>query len=98
MNHNVTTNGRKTAMTATKTDTHQKLHENAYAGWCKCCGAAFFVVILFATSSLKAVPITVPSDLNVGDKYRLAFVTSTVGNANSSDFKIKSGSPLVTAA
>ena len=38
---------------------------------------ALVATILLTTSSLEAVPITVPTDLNPGNKYRLAFVTST---------------------
>ncbi len=37
---------------------------NSYAVWCKCFGAAFFVAMVFATSSFHADPITVPTDLN----------------------------------
>ncbi len=35
----------------------------------------------------SAVPITVPTDLNPGDQYRLAFVTSTITNPFSSDIE-----------
>lgn len=45
---------------------------------------AFFVAIIFSTSPLQAIPITVPTDLNLGDQYRLAFVTSTTRDAGSS--------------
>jgi hypothetical protein len=44
--------------------------------------AALFVFIPLAAS---AAPITVPTDLSVGDKYRLAFVTSTTRDAISAD-------------
>ena len=43
------------------------------------------LVILTTTSSASAAPITVPTDLNVGDSYRLAFVTSTTRTATSSN-------------
>ena len=43
---------------------------------------AAFVVAPLASS---AAPITVPTDLNVGDTYRLAFVTSTTTAATSTD-------------
>ncbi|MDC0935468.1 hypothetical protein OAS39_04205 [Pirellulales bacterium] len=43
---------------------------------------ATFVVAPLAAS---AAPITVPTDLGVGDKYRLAFVTSTTRDATSID-------------
>lgn len=41
-------------------------------------------VALMATSGL-AMPVTVPTGLNAGDQYRLAFVTSTARDGTSSD-------------
>ena len=41
--------------------------------------------IAIATSVAVAMPVTVPSFLNPGDQYRLAFVTSTQRDAQSSD-------------
>ena len=41
-----------------------------------------------ATTGALAMPITVPTSLNVGDQYRLAFVTSTVRNATSTDIAV----------
>ena len=45
-----------------------------------------FGLVLMA-SGAQAIPITVPSGLNVGDQYRLAFVTSTFLNPYSSDIE-----------
>jgi hypothetical protein len=45
----------------------------------------FCAISLIAPLASSAAPITVPTDLNLGDKYRLAFVTSTVRDATSSD-------------
>lgn len=45
----------------------------------------FCVISLFAPRDSLAAPITVPTDLNAGDKYRLAFVTSTKRDATSSN-------------
>ena len=79
-------------MTAMKTKARQKLPGNSISGWQKGCVAGCFVAILLATSSLQAglitvppIPITVPSDLNPGDPYRLAFVTSTTRDATSTN-------------
>ena len=44
-----------------------------------CCVLAIFCVAAFA------VPITQPTSLNPGDQYRLAFVTSTIRDATSSN-------------
>ncbi len=44
-----------------------------------------FAAFVVAPLTSSAVPITVPSDLSVGDKYRLAFVTSTKRDATSTD-------------
>jgi len=44
-----------------------------------------FATFVFAPLATSAAPITVPSDLNVGDQYRLAFVTSTSRDALSAD-------------
>lgn len=41
-----------------------------------------------ATDAASAAPITVPSGLNPGDTYRLAFVTSTTRDASSSDIMV----------
>lgn len=43
----------------------------------------FCAISLFAPQASLAALITVPTDLNVADKYRLAFVTSTTRNASS---------------
>ncbi|MEX0979425.1 MAG: hypothetical protein WDZ48_11255 [Pirellulales bacterium] len=43
----------------------------------------FSVILQIAPVVGWAAPITVPSDLNVGDKYRLAFVTSATRDATS---------------
>ena len=45
----------------------------------------FCATCLLAPLAALAAPITVPTDLNVGDKYRLAFVTSTTRDATSSN-------------
>ena len=45
--------------------------------------AALFVVFLVPT--VEAMPVTVPPDLSPGDQYRLAFVTSGVHDATSTD-------------
>src|SRR5262245_48469191 len=44
-----------------------------------------FVLTLLIALSASGVPITVPSGLNGGDQYRLAFVTSTIRNAASTN-------------
>lgn len=67
------------------TQTRKKLQGNSYTGWCKCCIAACFVAIVFVTSSLQAAPITQPTSLSPGDKYRLVFTTSNTRNAASSN-------------
>ena len=46
---------------------------------------AAFAVAPLASS---AAPITVPTDLSVGDKYRLAFVTSTTRDATDTDITL----------
>jgi hypothetical protein len=43
------------------------------------------VFSLFVATSLQAAPITVPTGLNPGDQYRLAFVTSGTRDATSED-------------
>jgi hypothetical protein len=43
------------------------------------------VVWLFAITSTLAGIIAVPTDLGVGDQYRLAFVTSTTTDATSTN-------------
>jgi hypothetical protein len=43
------------------------------------------VISLFAPQVMLGAPITVPTDLNVGDTYRLAFVTTTVRDATSTN-------------
>ena len=45
----------------------------------------FLAVACCASPDSSAAPITVPTDLNLGDHYRLAFVTSTTRDATSSD-------------
>jgi hypothetical protein len=45
----------------------------------------FGVSFALAPESASAVPVTVPTDLNVGDTYRLVFVTSTTRDALSSN-------------
>ena len=52
--------------------------------------ALFFLAfaLLFAAPAVDATPLTVPGDLNPGDEYRLAFVTSGVRNATSSDITV----------
>lgn len=57
---------------------------NVFKAVWKCFVAASFVAIFLAASSLQAAPITVPTDLNLGDSYRLAFVTSSTTTANTS--------------
>ena len=46
--------------------------------------AAFFVALLFVTSSAQAA-IIVPAGLNPGDTYHIAFVTSSTRDATSAD-------------
>lgn len=70
-------------MRRSENERSKKRQGNSYASWRLTCVAALLLAIDFATSSLHAVPITVPTDLNVGEKYRLAFVTSTTRNATS---------------
>lgn len=57
------------------------------------CFAGLLAVI---ASAAHGAPITVPTDLNFGDQYRLAFVTSTTRDATSSD--IADYNAFVTAA
>ena len=45
-------------------------------------------VLLALASAASAVPITVPTGLNPGDPYRLAFVTSTTRDATSTDIAV----------
>jgi len=47
--------------------------------------ALVLAVIGLAPLAASAVPVTLPTGLNPGDQYRLAFVTSTSRNAMSSD-------------
>jgi len=72
-------------MKPTRIQSCKELQGISGISWQKFFVAVFFVAILFATSSLQAVPITVPTDLNPGDTYRLAFVTSTTRDATSSN-------------
>ena len=60
--------------------------------------ASLLVFATFAVAPLasSAAPITVPTDLNVGDQYRLAFVTSTTRNATS--FTLSDYNDFVTEA
>ncbi|MCH7751303.1 MAG: PEP-CTERM sorting domain-containing protein [Planctomycetes bacterium] len=58
---------------------------NSYTGRWTCFLAAFFVALVFATSSLQAAPILVPSGLNPGDTYHLAFVSSTARDSISAN-------------
>lgn len=53
----------------------------------KCFVISLTSLILLAVlaTTAQAEPITVPTDLNPGDQYRLVFVTSTTRNATSSD-------------
>ena len=44
-----------------------------------------FAVAALASVAAQAMPVTVPAGLNPGDTYRLAFVTSTTTNADSTD-------------
>lgn len=53
----------------------QKVPAGSYRG---ILAAVCFVAMTAATSSLQAVPITTPPDLNPGDPYRLAFVTTSL--------------------
>ena len=45
----------------------------------------FAAVLVLSASAAHADPITVPTDLNPGDEYRLAFVTSTTRDATSTN-------------
>lgn len=58
--------------------------------------AILALATLFAPPAAWAAPITVPTDLNPGDHYRLAFVTSTTRDATSAD--IADYNAFVTAA
>lgn len=42
-------------------------------------------VLLVAASTSSATPVTIPAGLDPGDKYRLAFVTSTARDATSAN-------------
>ncbi len=53
-------------------------------GMLKCAAVAALAIVTTAGSA-AAIPITVPTSLNPGDQYRLAFVTSTERDATSSD-------------
>ncbi len=53
-------------------------------------------IVAGAPRVCRATPVTVPTGLNLGDQYRLAFVTSTVHDAQSSD--IADYNAFVTAA
>ena len=53
-------------------------------GYFKIAALAAATVIATAGSAM-AVPITTPTSLSSGDQYRLAFVTSTTRDANSTD-------------
>ena len=44
-----------------------------------------FIITVFSPMFAWATPITVPTDLNPGDHYRLAFVTSTTRDATSTN-------------
>lgn len=45
--------------------------------------ATLFVASLFSAAAVEAQPITMPGDLSPGDQYRLAFVTASHSNAQS---------------
>jgi hypothetical protein len=62
----------------------------------RCQVAAVVAIVLALATTSQAQPITIPSGLNPGDSYRLAFVTSTTRNATSSNIVVYDA--LVTAA
>ena len=62
----------------------------------RCQVAAVVAIVLASATTSQAQPITIPSGLNPGDSYRLAFVTSTTRDATSSN--IVDYDALVTAA
>ena len=47
-----------------------------------------FATFIVAPLASSAVPITVPTELNPGDQYRLAFVTSTTRDATDTDITL----------
>ena len=51
-------------------------------------GAGLIIVLALEASPAAASIITVPTSLNPGDQYRLAFVTSTTRNATSTDISV----------
>ena len=51
----------------------------------RCQVAAVVAIVLASATTSQAQPITIPSGLNPGDSYRLAFVTSTTRDATSSN-------------
>jgi hypothetical protein len=60
------------------------------------CVLLAIAVLSMTAPSVVSAPITVPTGLNVGDQYRLAFLTSTTRNATSSN--IADYNAFVTAA
>jgi len=63
----------------------QQLPVRLNNGRWKCLVAAFLISLFSAAGGVEAAPITAPTDLNPGDKYRLVFVTSTLIDAMSTD-------------
>lgn len=49
---------------------------------------AIGLAVVIFPSKVNALPITTPDDLDPGDEYRLAFVTSTVGEAFTGDIDV----------
>jgi hypothetical protein len=83
-------------MVSTKIEFPKWIRESSV--WRVSSGATLLVCLVtwVAAGTATAIPITVPTGLNPGDEYRLAFVTSTTRDATSSDITVYNG--FVTAS